>query len=123
MPISEHAFTIAAIQAFYLVKHQTQDLLFGDAKEDAKKKKSHRKKNDSWKKLKAGQEKKDDVIDSLKTGVHEKIRFNCCDNIVLFLTQVVFSCFTDEDTGRFCGAFTCCRIKRVDAINKIYNEG
>jgi hypothetical protein len=27
-PISEHAFTCAAIQAFNLVKHSTQEMLF-----------------------------------------------------------------------------------------------
>ena len=28
-PISEHAFTCAAIQAFYLVKHSAQEMVFG----------------------------------------------------------------------------------------------
>lgn len=59
MPISEHAFTIAAIQAFYLVKHQTEDLLFGNnvdtlIGEGGKKKKRPKKKNETWKQLKDG---------------------------------------------------------------------
>ena len=54
MPISEHAFTIAAIQAFYLVKHKTEDLLFGSTEdtlsaEGGKKKKKSKKKNETWK--------------------------------------------------------------------------
>ena len=59
MPISEHAFTIAAIQAFYLVKHKTEDLLFGNTvesltSEESKKKKRPKKKNETWKQLKDG---------------------------------------------------------------------
>ena len=54
MPISEHAFTIAAIQAFYLVKHKTEDLLFGNIidtlrGEEGKRKKRPKKKNETWK--------------------------------------------------------------------------
>ena len=33
-PISEHAFTCAAIQNFYLVKHSASDMLFGKAEEE-----------------------------------------------------------------------------------------
>ena len=57
-PISEHAFTCAAIQAFYLVKHSASDMIFGEAEEekqvgedDKKGKKVSQKKN-AWKMMK-----------------------------------------------------------------------
>jgi hypothetical protein len=33
-PISEHAFTCAGIQAFYLVKHSASEMIFGKPEEE-----------------------------------------------------------------------------------------
>ena len=93
-PISEHAFTCAAIQAFYLVKHSAKEMIFGESEEqqqagaeDSKKVKKGNKKKNAWKLLKGKIDKKEDAkLDMLKKGVHEKIRFSCCDYFLLFLS-------------------------------------
>jgi len=67
--------------------------------------------------------KEDAQLDMLKKGVHEKIRFSCCDYFLLFLSQVFCSYFRNEDNGMCCPIFKCCRPKRMDILSKLYTEG
>ena len=105
-------------------------MLFGKAEEelqaaeDAKIGKKVSKKKNTWKQMKNKMLKKEDAqLELLKQGVHEKIRFTCCDHLLLFLSQVVCSHCKSEENGRCCPISKCCRNKRMDVLSKLYVEG